>query len=110
MSRVFIPQQPSKRDPLTGEMRRVLNIDPAAKFGKVEEILELEDFPLSRESLGIVEVAMSRFTENDWLIPMGHPALIGICAALAIRATGGTLRMLIWDGTGYNPFERKVYG
>ncbi len=48
-------------------------------------------------------------TKDDWLLPVGHPALIGVaCAKMAERT--GVIRLLIWDNQSakYYPYETRA--
>lgn len=48
-------------------------------------------------------------TKNDWIVPTGHPALIGFACYLMAERTG-TIRLLVWDrqSNRYVPTEVKV--
>jgi hypothetical protein len=40
---------------------------------------------------------MAGYGADDLLVALGDPSLIAAAAVLAVRATGGLLRMLKWD-------------
>ena len=40
---------------------------------------------------------LKRFDDDDWLLAMGDPAIIGIAFAIAAGANAGRVNMLKWD-------------
>ena len=40
---------------------------------------------------------MKEFTENDYIVAVGDPSLIAAASCIAVRKTGGLLRILKWD-------------
>lgn len=98
MSRVFAPQQPSRFDTSTRLWIPTMNMQPAAKYGELVVLLppnanRLHTVPL----LEALKTGMSDFTKDDWLVAVGDPSLIAAAACIAIRKTGGVLRLLKWD-------------
>jgi hypothetical protein len=96
MSRVFIPQVPSRYDTKAGWVPTV-NIDPAKKYGELRIMLPPEASRLGIDALvRLLQDAMIDFNDDDYVLALGDPAIIGITCAIADRASS-PLRMLRWD-------------
>ena len=98
MTRVFAPQLPSRFDTSTRLWIPTMNMQPAAKHGELVVLLppnanRLHTVPL----LEALKTGMADFTKDDWLVAVGDPSLIAAAACIAIRKTGGVLRLLKWD-------------
>lgn len=98
MTRVFAPQLPSRFDTSTRLWIPTMNMQPAAKYGELVVLLppnanRLHTVPL----LEALKTGMTDFAKDDWLVAVGDPSLIAAAACIAIRKTGGVLRLLKWD-------------
>ena len=98
MSRVFVPQMPSRFDTATNLWIPTVNIAPARRFGGLIVILPPA---ANRASIDVcanaIAMAMSDFNEDDYLVALGDPTLYAIAACVAASHTKGLLRMLKWD-------------
>jgi len=47
---------------------------------------------------------LQHFNDDDWLLPMGDPAIIGVAFAVAADINNGRINLLKWD-----KFERIYY-
>ena len=47
---------------------------------------------------------LQHFNDDDWLLPMGDPAIIGVAFAVAADINNGRINLLKWD-----KFERTYY-
>lgn len=109
--RVFAPLVPSRYDQTLRAWVPTLDLHQAEKFGKVVVMLQ-PDSP--RAGPGPCAVAireqMADFGDQDWIVCVGDPSLIGVAAAIAARKTGGILRLLKWDrmASDYIPVEVHV--
>lgn len=97
MSRVFIPQLRSTYDAATRLWIPTVNVQPAERFGELITLLppnasQLHTAPLAQA----IREKMRDVNEQDWLLALGDPSLIGVASALMVRKTG-KLRMLKWD-------------
>lgn len=97
-ARVFAPSIPSRFDAASHLWIPSVEISPAEKFGKLVVMLPPN---AARAGLAPCVAAMKErmedFTEEDYLIGIGDPSLIGAASCIAARKTGGLLRMLKWD-------------
>lgn len=109
MSKVFVPQQPSRFDAATRLWIPTVNLDPAKEYGAVEVMLppnanRLHTAPL----IAALKDKMSEFTEDDYIVAVGDPSLIAAAACIAARKTGGSLKMLKWDRMSRNYISVEI--
>lgn len=97
MKKVFIPHVVKKRDPQTGEQKPIFDFTAAKAFG---EIVELSDAKtLHGESMltsGALWGDLLDFQKGDYLLCVGDPAMIALCAGILLRRFD-VLRVLRWD-------------
>jgi hypothetical protein len=97
MSRVFIPQLPSRFDTQIKQWVPTVSIDSAKTFGELQIMLPPEAYRLSPETIvETLQKVMADYGPDDYLLALGDPFIIGIAAAIADRAST-PLRMLRWD-------------
>jgi len=111
MSKVYVPQQPSRFDPATRLWIPTVNISPAKVYGEIIVMLppnanRLHTAPL----VAALRDVMADFTIDDFIVAVGDPSLIATAACLAAKKTGGVLRILKWDrmANNYIPVEINV--
>jgi hypothetical protein len=98
MSKVYVPQIPSRYDGGTNLWIPTINIKPAEQFGEVVVMLP----PAAARSgidacAAVIAERMSEFGAEDYLVAVGDPTLYAIAAVHAARRADGVLRMLKWD-------------
>jgi hypothetical protein len=88
-----------------------MNMRPAEKFGELLVLLppnanRLHTAPL----LASLKERMEDYNAEDWLVCVGDPSLIAAAACIAVRKTGGLLRLLKWDRltSDYIAAEMKI--
>lgn len=111
MSKVYAPQVPSKYDPATKLWLPSINLDPAKIFGEVVVMLPPNANRLHINPLIVaLRDQMKEFTENDYIVAVGDPSLIAAASCIAVRKTGGLLRILKWDRqtSAYIPVEVNI--
>jgi hypothetical protein len=100
VSRVFVVHQPTGRDRSTGAIKPTMDLSPAREWGELRFILREWENPFADFDATVAEVRRvllgEGLSDEDWLLLVGNPCLIGLVAAEAARITGG-LRMLQWD-------------
>lgn len=99
MSKVFVPQIPQRRDPISGSFVPTVNIAPAAEFGEL--VLMMPSNAPFVLTAGAVEQLWEKlqdynFANGDAMVALGDPVLIAITAALLGREFG-EFRILKWD-------------
>lgn len=98
MSKVYAPQVPSKFDPATKLWVPSINLDPAKQFGEVVTMLPPNANRLHINPLVVaLREQMKDFSAEDYIVAVGDPSLIAAAACIAVKKTGGLLRILKWD-------------
>jgi hypothetical protein len=98
MSKVYAPQVPSKYDPATKLWLPSINLDPAKAFGEIVVMLPPNANRLHINPLIVaLREQMKDFSADDHVVAVGDPSLIAAAACIAVRKTGGLLRILKWD-------------
>lgn len=110
MSKVYIAQVPHRLNRDTGELEP-LDLSPAREWGELHVILTPGANPFNSMD-GIVDdlhAALQDLTEEDYLILVGNPAIMGVMAAIAAQYVR-RLRILQWHGKQhkYNLVEAEV--
>ncbi len=97
LQRVFIPQVTERFDLKLGRKVEAFDFSPAAQYGTLIEVLDKSDNPMFLARLTPkIRIALEDFSEHDYLLAVGDPAVIAICAGLILRRRK-TLKMLKWD-------------
>ena len=62
--------------------------------------------------VSVMRRKLKGFSDNDWLLAMGDPAIIGIAFAIAADANRGRVNLLKWDKIEktYYPVKVSVRG
>jgi hypothetical protein len=98
MPKAYAPQVPAKYDPATKLWVPSINLEPAKQFGDLVIMLPPNANRLHINPLVVaLREQMKDFTAEDAIIAVGDPSLIAAAACIAVRKTGGLLRILKWD-------------
>ena len=97
---VFVVQQQVKYDPDKRELvPRFPSISKAEKWGELVFILRPDAHPLESEAvLGDIHMKLLDFCDNDHLLLIGNPGLIGMSTAVAAHYNDGSVKFLQWSG------------
>lgn len=89
MSRVYVPQLNESRN---------INILPASEFGELVICWEGKQLILNAFScIRKIRKSMRDAKEGDYLLCIGDPAVIAICAIILHEMTNGRFNILKWD-------------
>lgn len=95
---VYVVQERKKLNSATGEFVPVINIIPAAKFGNLVELFTpTQHALLTAQVASKLKTAMRNFSDEDYILPIGNPVLIGVAVAAAARANMGKVKILHWE-------------
>lgn len=98
MSNVYAPMVPSRFDPGSNLWIPSIEIAPAERYGKILIMLPPNGVRAgTAPCVAAIKEKMEHFSADDYLIGVGDPTLIAAAACIAVRKTGGLLRMLKWD-------------
>lgn len=98
MSRVFVINEQLTVNKTSGALESKFDLRTAREYGQVVHLLGAGRFP---DDPGVVvdliDEKLEGYTDDDYLLPCGHPFAIGVAFALAAQRTGGFLQYLVWD-------------
>ena len=97
---VFVVQQQMKYDEIKRELvPRFPSISKASKWGELIYILAPGDHPFDTESvIGSIHTKLLDFCDDDHLLLIGNPVLIGMVTAVAAHYNDGSVKFLQWSG------------
>lgn len=99
MGNVYVVQNHLRYDPEQGELVPRHNISPAERFGKLKFILTPRaNTQRPEEVIAKMDLILAGYCDDDYLLPIGNPALIGWAMAIAAAHNEGRLRLLVWSG------------
>lgn len=110
---VFVVQQQMRFDQNRKELvPRFTSINKALKWGRIEFVLSPSAHPFNPDTvLGDIHEKLSGFSDDDYLLLIGNPALIGMVTAIAAHYNSGTVKFLQWSGrhNEYTEIVSKIY-
>jgi hypothetical protein len=88
MSKVYVVQEVYGRDFM-----------PAKKFGELVPLLQADTqiYLSATPAVRRLTRHLSKFTDEDYLLLVGDPVLIGIAVSIACAANRGKVKLLKWD-------------
>ena len=108
-SKVYLIQE----IPGTSKGEPKYNILGAQKYGKIITMLpEFSQMILSPGPLIIkLRMLLKDYTENDYLLLSGDPAIIGVVCSIVADTTNGRYKLLKWDRQEktYYPIEINIH-
>lgn len=112
MARVFITQEVMVRD-FNGELKHKFDLGKAAQFGEIKILISS-----SQNAVSIVPVMrqlleqMKDFGEDDYLLPVGAPAVMAAASAVAAKYNDGRFKIIQWDRRmgAYVPIQIDLSG
>lgn len=97
---VYVVQKQMRFDNDKKELvSRFSSIHKAEKWGELEFILSPSAHPFDPELvLGDIHEKLSGFNDDDHLLLIGNPGLIGMSTAIAAHYNEGRIKFLQWSG------------
>jgi hypothetical protein len=97
---VYIVQKPDEKK----------NVISAQDFGELKFILPEKTNLMwkPQETISIIKDELRFFNDNDYLLLIGDPAVIGICTAVAAEYNCGRIKFLKWDNREWKYYPVKV--
>ena len=86
------------------------NVRSAEKFGNLKVMLSdrkqmiLASGPLTFE----LQKHLKDFNDNDYLLLIGDPAIIGVCCAIASDINNGKFKVLKWDRIDKRYYDLEI--
>lgn len=110
---VYVVQDPTHKDPDTGQIGPKFDLTPALEYGPLSFLLKPRANPLRYTDTIVRDLwkGLRDFTPEDHLLLLGNPCLIGMAVAVAVEMTGGPITMLQWSGKEkrYLPVRANIY-
>ena len=96
--KVFVVQEPMRRDRLTQRLEPFMDLSPAAAYGDLEVLLKSRAVPLSGAPLiEKLRVKLKDFSSNDFLVLVGDTTLIAAAVLVAGKINHGSVNVLKWN-------------
>jgi|SRR5687768_4930248 len=96
---VYLVQDTKTVDPKTGQLHSKFDFAAAEQFGEIVELLDPGDSPFKLEQAKQkLRKGLAMFTDEDYLLLVGSPVLIGLAVAVAADNNAGDVNMLQWSG------------
>lgn len=110
---VFVVQQQMRFDQVRKELvPRFTSISKAEKWGKIEYILSPSAHPFNPDLvLGDMHEKLLDFNDEDHLLLIGNPGLIGMATSIAAYYNNGSVKLLQWSGrhNEYTEIVARIY-
>jgi hypothetical protein len=98
MSTVYITQEVLKLDDKSGAYTPQYNLTPALKYGEPVVLAPHGLTLISTEPLvRRIRSKLVNFNDDDYILALGDPAIIGIACSIASEINDGRYRLLKWD-------------
>ena len=97
-SRVFVIQNQFTKTQ-SGNLVEKFDLSPARRYGELTFLLSPTAKPFRANSvLKDLQNGLKDYSDRDYLLLIGNPALIGFAAAIAANFNDGNLQLLQWSG------------
>ena len=109
---VFVVQNQMRRNRETGQLEPRFNLDPALEHGRLQFLLSPSAAPFHPgQVIDELHKKLENFGDNDYLLLIGNPCLIGFAVAIATEYNNGRVKLLQWNGREgrYTPIEAVVF-
>ena len=86
------------------------NVRSAEKFGDLKVMLPdnkqmiLASGPITFK----LKQELKNFSDNDYLLLIGDPAIIAVCGAIAAEVNGGRFKVLKWDRNDKRYYDLEI--
>lgn len=98
MNKVFIPQEPTRWDPIEKKLVSIMNFGEAGKFGETVICLPPGKIALTTQpTVFQLQKLMRGFCDDDFIICVGDPSLIAMTATVAAAYNRGRYKLLKYD-------------
>lgn len=78
--------------------RPKIDIRQAADYGEVKLLLDADEQMYDMDAaIRQIFNGMHKFSELDYILPIGHPTAIAVTVAIATRLNGGRAKLLVWN-------------
>lgn len=102
MSKVFVVQEQLRFDLASGKnVPRFPTIENAQALGQLVFMLEPNAHPFNQSAVvGTFHKFLNEYSDDDYLILVGNPILLGMATAIAASYNSGRVNFLQWSPKG----------
>lgn len=99
LPRVFVVQKQMRWSAEKKDLVPKFDLSTAEEYGKLEFLLSPSAAPFNSEPI-IAELKekLKTYSDNDYLLLIGNPALIGFVVAIASQINNGNVKLLQYSG------------
>lgn len=113
MSTVYVCQQTLKRDPMDrNKLLPKFDLEAASEYGEIKILIHPYTSAFNHDKIipGLRE-ELKNYCDDDYILPVGNPSMIGWVVALAAQYGGGVVKTLQYDGfsDSYNVVEATLF-
>lgn len=99
MSTVYVVQNQQHLNNRSGSLEPKFDMSSASKFGTMVDLLSPTARPFSPgHVIGVLKQKLCHFSDDDFLLLIGNPCLIGFAVAIAADYNDGRVKVLQWNG------------
>ena len=99
MSKVYVVQNQLKFNDQNGLLEPKFQLDEARKYGELLYLLSPQARPFSPEHIiKTLREKLTQYSNEDYLLLIGNPCLIGFSVAIAADFNDGIVNVLQWHG------------
>lgn len=98
MGTVYVVQETMRK--VKGEWRRIHDLTPALVYGKLKILIDGKQYLPTLSIQPIIwefKKKLQKFSDDDYILLIGDPVLIGVATAVASDINVGKVRFLKWD-------------
>ncbi len=101
---VYVPQNQTKLDPVSGGFVSSLDLSEATQYGEIRYLLSPTAKPfINPKIINQLHDGLQDFSDDDFLLLIGNPAIIGMVSAIAAHYNNGNIKFLQWGKDTYVP-------
>lgn len=99
MSRVFVVQNQHRWNIHTQQFEPKFDLSSAEEFGELIPLLNPTASPFRPDApIRDMKEKLAGYSDDDYLLLIGNPMLIGFAVAIAADQNQGSVRLLQWSG------------
>jgi hypothetical protein len=96
-SKVYVVQETTRK--IDGEWQRVHDLTPALAYGELSILVSKKRYMTinSQPIINEFKRKLQKFSDDDYLLLIGDPLLIGLATTIAAQMNRGRVNLLKWD-------------
>jgi hypothetical protein len=108
---VFLVQNTKWIDQKDGRLKSKFDFTAATQFGELHELLAPSASPFDLPPVvHALQIGLANFSNQDYLLLVGSPVIIGCAVAIAASYNDGQVGMLQWSGAKRQYIPARAFG